>query len=103
MKKTDEKFDWLFVESGSTTNGSIVQIMPNLTVKEMSKYIVNLVKQTKKEKENLYDLGTDALYKLIIRTNPQDNEIDSIYGYVLTTENTDYEAHVLNRIKTVSI
>ena len=103
MKKENEKFDWLFVESGSTTNGSIVQIMPNLTVKEMSKYIVNLVKQTKKEKENLYDLGTDALYKLIIRTNPQDNEIDSIYGYVLTTENTDYEAHVLNRIKTINI
>ena len=103
MKKTDKKYDWLFVESGSTTNGSIVQIMPNLTVKEMSKYIVNLVKRTKKEKENLYDLGTDALYKLIIRTNPQDNEIDSIYGYVLTTENTDYEAHILNRIKTVKI
>lgn len=103
MKKTDEKFDWLFVESGSTTNGSIVQIMPNLTVKEMSKYIVNLVKQTKKEKENLYDLGTDALYKLMIRTNPQNNEITSIYGYILTTENTDYEAHVLNRIKTVNI
>ena len=103
MKKTDKKYDWLFVESGSTTNGSIVQIMPNLTVKEMSKYIVNLVKQTKKEKENLYDLGTDALYKLIIRTNPNDNEIDSIYGYVLTTENTDYEAHILNRIKTVKI
>ena len=103
MKKTDKKYDWLFVESGSTTNGSIVQIMPNLTVKEMSKYIVNLVKQKKKEKENLYDLGTDALYKLIIRTNPQDNEIDSIYGYVLTTENTDYEAHILNRIKTVKI
>lgn len=103
MKKENKKFDWLFVKSGSTTNGSIVQIMPNLTVKEMSKYIVNLVKQTKKEKENLYDLGTDALYKLIIRTNPQDNEIDSIYGYVLTTENTDYEAHVLNRIKTINI
>lgn len=99
MKKENEKFDWLFVESGSTTNGSIVTIMPNLTVKEMSKYIVSIVKRVKKEKENLYSCGSDSLKRIMIRKNPNDNKIDSIYGYVLTSENTDYEAHILNRIK----
>ena len=94
----EKKYDWLFVESGTTSNGSNVQILPNLTVKEISKFIISYVKEVKKKKPNLYQFGSETLSELIIRKNPDDNEIDSVYGYAMTSENFDFEAHVLDRI-----
>lgn len=101
MKKVkineNEIFDWLFVESGTETDGSYVCMLPNQSIRDIKKYIKEQVRYEKNNTDG-YDYGTEYLNDIEIRT--YNNEVHSVYGFaVFSDSHIDFEAHRLDKIE----
>ena len=93
------KTDWLFVISGSDTDGSIVSIIRNKSVDDMKKYIAEKVVELSKS-INCFDNGTD--WEDDIEERFKDGELVSLYGYGVYAEgHNDYEAHILSKVEVI--
>lgn len=100
MKKAkineNEIFDWIFVESGTETDGSYICLLPNRSIRDIKHYIKEQVRYEKNNTDG-YDYGTEYLNDIEIRT--YNNEVHSVYGFaVFYDSHIDFEAHILDRI-----
>lgn len=95
-KPEAERYDWLLTESGTDTDGAIVRILPDRTVKEIKKHIQDKIRYVKKN-DSCYDYGTERLKEIVERK--YDGKLYSVYGYAVGSDwHTDFEAHVLDLI-----
>ena len=89
--------DWIFVVSGSDTDGSFVSIFRNKTVDEMKEHIVNCVDEIS-QSNYCFDFGTEDVEDVEERF--ADDELVSLYGYASYADgHKDYEAHIMNKVK----